>query len=382
MARKHPWEEEYWLPGVLSDTQIKTLIKKKYIKGVKNPDKACGYSSFDLFLSDVGYKMKKGSIKPNGNKMYSEYLDDNKLAEKLIPNNGIYQLNKANCYVFKLKETIGDGLIKGNFYGQATPKSSIGRTDVIVRLIIDGMSQYDILNPHEIDKDATGEMFVEIIPISFNVQVKKGTPLTQLRLFYGNIDDAEIKNKKFTSSLLKGCHSENHLSVDLKNIEFDNEKICAFKAKSNNSKYVKLWEVDKTINYLDFWELISSENDTLIIDKDEFYILRSKERMYLPEEIAVYCRAMDETLGEMRIHYAGFVHPCFGKYRNDDKEGTPLIFEVRGHNINVLLNDNEKFAKLHFYRMSQQVKYKEPEIPEEDYGSQELKLSKYFNIKK
>lgn len=204
-----------------------------------------------------------------------------------------------------------------------------------------------------------------------------------MRLFYGDIDNAEIKNKKFTSSLLKKCQSENHLSVDLDNIDNinnDRTKICAFKAKHNISKYVKLWEVDKTINYLDFWEPISSENSTLILDKDKFYILRSKERMFLPEEIAVYCRAMDETLGEMRIHYAGFVHPCFGKYRNDNKEGTPLIFEVRGHNINILLNDNEKFAKLHFYRMSERVIYKKPDKPNEDYGSQELKLSKYFNI--
>lgn len=174
MSREHPWEKEYWLPGVLSNKQLKTLISKNYIKGVNNVDKACGYSSFDLFLSDVGYKMKKGSIKPNSKKMYSEYLADNNLAEQITSNDSIYQLDKNNCYVFKLEETIGNRLINGNFYGQATPKSSIGRTDVIVRLIIDGMSQYDLLNPDEIDNDATGDMFVEIIPISFNVQVKKG----------------------------------------------------------------------------------------------------------------------------------------------------------------------------------------------------------------
>lgn len=28
--------------------------------------------------------------------------------------------------------------------------------------------------------------------------------------------------------------------------------------------------------------------------------------------VAVYCRPSDETIGEMRIHYAGFVHPGFG----------------------------------------------------------------------
>lgn len=93
---------------------------------------------------------------------------------------------------------------------------------------------------------------------------------------------------------------------------------------------------------------------------------------------------MDETLGEMRIHYAGFVHPYFGLDRTDGKIGTPLIFEVRAHNVDVTLADGERLAKLVFYRMSKSAAKKEtPEQngekdPEDDYGSQELQLSKYF----
>lgn len=309
MSRIPPWEREYWPPGVMAGTQLKTLISEKYINGVKDIDEACGHSSFDLSLSDEGYLMKKGSIKPNREKMYSDYLNNNNLAKKISNKNGIYNLETQKCYVFKLEESIDNKLIDGNFYGQATPKSSIGRTDVIVRLIIDGMSQYDLLKPNEINY-ITGNMYVEIIPISFKVQVKKGTPLTQLRLFYGTIDEAEIKNEVFTSHLLKNNHSENHLCVDLDNTKIGKKKehnVCALKAKLNNGNYVKLWGKGKNINYLDYWEPVPSINDTLNIIPNEFYILRSKERIILPESVAVYCRAMDETLGEMRIHYAGFV---------------------------------------------------------------------------
>lgn len=110
------------------------------------------------------------------------------------------------------------------------------------------------------------------------------------------------------------------------------------------------------------------------IRKEKFYILRSKERIALPGGIAVYCRAIDETIGEMRIHYAGFVHPWFGRDRSDKKEGTPLIFEVRGHGANVNLKHGEKLANLVYYRMS-----KEAERPsDEDYNNQELKLSAFF----
>ena len=42
----------------------------------------------------------------------------------------------------------------------------------------------------------------------------------------------------------------------------------------------------------------------------------------------------------------------FGKNRKDKKEGTPLILEVRGHDVNVSLQDKEKMARLIFYRMS------------------------------
>jgi DNA topoisomerase IA len=51
-------------------------------------------------------------------------------------------------------------------YGQATAKSSIGRVDVIARLIVDGMSEYEKFNPDEVD---SGDMFLEITPITFNV---------------------------------------------------------------------------------------------------------------------------------------------------------------------------------------------------------------------
>jgi dCTP deaminase len=76
----------------------------------------------------------------------------------------------------------------------------------------------------------------------------------------------------------------------------------------------------------------------------------------------------------MRIHYAGFVHPFFGKDRSDEKVGTPLIFEVRGHDVGVILKDSEKLARLTFYRMSQDCKLD----GKSDYGEQTLQLSKFF----
>lgn len=76
----------------------------------------------------------------------------------------------------------------------------------------------------------------------------------------------------------------------------------------------------------------------------------------------------------MRIHYAGFVHPWWGLKRSDGGRGTPLIFEVRGHQVNVSLAHGERMANLSFYRMSQDAADADP-TPYED---QTLRLSKFF----
>jgi deoxycytidine triphosphate deaminase len=121
----------------------------------------------------------------------------------------------------------------------------------------------------------------------------------------------------------------------------------------------------------------ADQNERLRIVKDRFYIIRSHEKIHLPRGVAVYCRASDETIGEMRIHYAGFVHPFFGSERTDGKRGTPLIFEVRGHDIDVSLRNREKMARLEFYRMAEDAR--EEEGREMDpYAAQTLKLSKFF----
>jgi dCTP deaminase len=138
-----------------------------------------------------------------------------------------------------------------------------------------------------------------------------------------------------------------------------------------------------------FWDFkLSGERNSLKsiqIERDQFDILRSKERISLPGGVCIYCKAMDETLGEMRIHYAGFVHPFFGFKRTDERKGTPLIFEVRGHNVPVLLTHGEILARLFIYRMSENVneeKYdeqlKRSVGAKTNYNDQELKLSNLF----
>jgi len=120
---------------------------------------------------------------------------------------------------------------------------------------------------------------------------------------------------------------------------------------------------------MEYWEIVKLKENVLEIEPEEFYIIRSSERFRLPPSVAVYAQAMTENFGELRIHYAGFVHPCFGL---DRKDGAPLIFEIRGHNVRTFLRNGEVMAQLHFYRMSEEA----TNTP--SYGNQELTLSNYF----
>jgi deoxycytidine triphosphate deaminase len=94
----------------------------------------------------------------------------------------------------------------------------------------------------------------------------------------------------------------------------------------------------------------------------------------MPDHIALECQAYTETMGEWRIEYAGFAHPHFGSMR-PDKKGSPLMFEVRGHNIPTILTDGIPLGNVCFKRMSERVK---PPKKRGSYENQELKLSSCF----
>jgi dCTP deaminase len=251
---------------------------------------------------------------------------------------------------------------------------------VLARLIVDGMADYEKFEPTEA-AEGSGLLYVEITPITFDVCVKADVALTQLRFFLGDPRDVEIKTKEmYRTALKKSSKDDGTLSVDLQPVEVGGLPVSAFSTIVEESKDpISLWEEDAAESRKPdpwrYWRFRQTdERGRLRIKKDQFYILRSREEIALPPGVAVYCRASDETIGEMRIHYAGFVHPYFGRNRDDNHTGTPLIFEVRGHDVDVNLLQGERMARLIFYRMSSDA----TSDKKTNYGKQTLKLSKFF----
>lgn len=246
------------------------------------------------------------------------------------------------------------------------------------------MDTYECFKPRYVDSDSfSGEMYLEITPITFDVSVKSGISLSQLRLFYGDPDEAEIKGEELYRAVYSGSKKQDgSLTVDISNVRIGGLDAAAFYAEPSkvDRPPVPLWTSNRIKSPppdpAKYWKLRQADGmGRLKIESERFYILRSKERICVPPGIAVYCRASDETIGEMRIHYAGFVHPWWGLRRTDGTKGTPLIFEVRGHQVNVSLADGEQMANLIFYRMSQDA----PKSKPTPYEGQQLQLSKFFS---
>src|SRR5712671_1558951 len=327
-----PWKK--WIPGVLSKEQVNQLIDGGYIREISSR-KQIDASSMDLVLGPEAWELTKGSVKPTGSS-YKHFLDQQDLCKRLIPQpDGTFRLLAKHTYLFGIREKLfAAGLAQGRIYGQATAKSSIGRMDVLARLIVDGMRGYEGFDPDGLSQ-SSGDMYLEITPLTFHVLAKGGISLSQLRFFFGEPRISEIQGKELYQALLRGVgNPDGMLSVELHSTIINGHEVAAFSAnemKPEDPDALPLWKAETEEGKPDpcqFWRFLPADsNNRLQITKAAFYILRSKERIQLPKGVAVYCRAIDETIGEMRIHYAGFVHPFFGMNRADTQEGTQLIFE-------------------------------------------------------
>ena len=394
-----PWKN--WIPGVLSKSQLEQLWQDGYILNIEEWKEDDSYSAFDLTLTDEGYCMTRGSIKPFGDR-YESQIKSQGLLERLEPDqDGAYVLKRTYTYLFKLRERLK---LERNarLYGQATAKSTVGRMDVLARLIVDGAHYYEGFDPDTYGqpKPGSGDMYLEITPMTFNVRVREGIQLSQLRIFRGRPDDSVIGGEEVYEPLLHvsgddATGTDGSLSADLEPTLIAPEHYAsAFWAnrKKENDPPIDLWDVKKLEDRekplpCHCWKFLQWDvNKRITIEKTHFYIIRSREKISLPGSVAVYCRASDEKIGEMRIHYAGFVHPFFGTSKKDGSVGTPLIFEVRGHDVNVSLHHGEKMAQLVFYRMSEIPEEVERASSKEDvpcrevktYNEQTLQLSKIF----
>jgi len=277
-------------------------------------------------------------------------------------------LEKGIVYIAPLAERLA---LPEGLAGAANPKSSTGRLDIFVRLIVDNGAAFD-----EAPAGYNGPLWVEISPRSFSVRVREGTRLNQLRLREAarvSLTDEDLRARHAGAALVDGPLAlRDGLVV---HIGLAGAGIVGFRALKNSS----VIDVDKPGAYAaeDFWEPIRARAGRLILDPDEFYILASREKMHSPADLAAEMAAVDPALGEFRVHYAGFFDPGFG-WTAGGEPGARAVLEVRGRDVPFLLEDGQPIGRLVFEPLSSAADALYGAIGGSNYQGQGLKLSKHF----
>lgn len=382
--------------GILCANQVKELIDprtdtRRLYNSSGGPFEKdfIGLSAIDLPLGGEYWEMK-GSCRtgskykvPDLTQQYSKPPNQPKSlgSDPVLLKKQCVYLFKADCDL-----DLRDKLIQG----KSTGRSSIGRLDVLVRLLVNESDKFDF-----VEKDKEHKLYIEVTPISFDLKVKKGTVLSQLRLFKGREHDISLTNEELFHEEDQDfpvldengklhrvpCLERERLyeiwfpfRLDLSPDPIT--KLSAFVAKeSEDPQDLPPIDPDKKDHYdpHKYWEPITAENGAILLEPDRLYIMRSKERLRIPTHLALECQSYTTQMGEWRIEYAGFAHPYFGRMR-DDETGAPIMFEVRGHNVPTILTDGIPLGNVRFLRMSQPAEKPRTST----YDKQELALSKCF----
>jgi dCTP deaminase len=282
-------------------------------------------------------------------------------------------LERGCVYVVPLLEALN---LKSGVIAFANPKSSTGRLDILTRLIGDRSSNFDRL-----ERGYQGPLYVEIAPRTFSVVVHAGSRLNQLRFRRGSpvIAASELQRLHDSGQLVFAEDNAQdfserkmlRLSVDLHG--GGEGGLIGYRAKKHTDRI----DVEKIAHYdpLDFWEPIYYHRDPpLILDPNDFYILVTREAVRIPPDYAAEMVAYDTSVGEFRVHYAGFFDPGFGWGDAVSK----AVLEVRSHEVPFTLEHVQTVGWLHYERMAGKPDRLYGAGLKSNYQGQGLALAKQF----
>ena len=366
--------------GVLPDSVWREAIELGWVTADDGvPTKNIQPASLDLRLGSCAYRLRS-SFLPGQNTVDS-CLNDYQLGTPIPLSDGAV-LEQNRPYLIPLLERLE---LPPGVRARANPKSSIGRMDIFTRVLADNSPGFD-----EIPPGYSGPMYLEVVSRSFTIQVTEGISLNQIRLVNGDtrLSDEDLRRAHVRTPLLYEWVSNRRapavsepiisdglfLTVDLSG---DADKVVGYRAKKNSM----LIDLSRVSEYRaeDFWEQVrSDQQNRLILEPEEFYLLVSVEGVSVPQDWAGEMTAYDPTSGELRTHYAGFFDPGFGLSGSDGVSGSRAVLEVRAHDVPFSLQHRQKIARLIFEHMA--LPPDRPYGPDigSSYQNQGLKLSKMF----
>ncbi len=348
--------------GLLPVQQLKALIEQEREIRSSTPIEPGQLqpASLDLRLGARAFRVR-ASFLPGEKATVQEKIDQFAMHAFELGDEGAV-LEKGCVYIVELMESLA---LSDRTTAFANPKSSIGRIDVFTRLITDYGVEFD-----RVRTGYQGPLCAEISPRTFSILARRGDRLSQLRIKRGSDGLAECGTDG--DEALAGVP----VTVDLGSTAGDG--IIGYRAK----KHAGLIDLQKLAHYdvREFWQPLKARQDrTLVLDPDEFYILASKEAVRIPPDQAAEMLAYDTSIGEFRVHYAGFFDPGFG-HAEAEAEGTRAVLEVRSHEVPFVLEDGQRVGQLIYEPLTARPDQLYGVDIGSNYQRQGLRLSKHFAV--
>jgi dCTP deaminase len=364
--------------GVLPSQALERAVEAGIIEAddFKIPPSNIQPASIDLRLGETAYRIRSSFLpdrRPVELKL-KEFVEDEL---DIIRDGKILEPNTP--YLIPLIERLH---LPTDVRGKANPKSSTGRLDVFTRVITDESYRFDEIRP-----GYSGQLYLEVVPLSFTVRVKHKLALNQLRLSVGEsaLRDEELRGIHHEEPLLfrdgRPLPDQDFVTANGLFLSLDLRGDATGRVGYRARKYSSVIDIDRIAAYEweKFWYPVHREvGDRIILEPNAFYLLLSDEAVRIPPGFAAEMAAYDPTSGELRTHYAGFFDPGFGF----DSEGTFLgsrsALEVRAHDVPFAIEHRQRVAKLTFERMAAEPDRLYGDTIGSSYQGQIDTLSKHF----
>ncbi len=361
--------------GALPYQLLSQAIEAKYIDGANIEH--LQPSSIDLTLTDVCFEVRGSSLPAPGETIEAmakrHAIREHPLSEPL---------KKGSVYLVRLAESLA---LPPEIHARASNKSSSGRINLRGRLLADGVACFD-----EVPDGYHGQLWIELIPMSFSIRVHAGDRINQLRLFAGNAILSRVEHRfAFDQHHLLRQQDGSAIEANTLHlgkgvtmtIDLSTHKIVGWRAKFDHEHVLDTRLFDHAVE--DFFEPVPRPTDGLCtIHPGEFYIFATKEKIIIPPKYAAEMMAYDASKGEFRSHFAGFFDPGFGWNTGETQTGSIAVLEIEAYSHDFILHDGQPICLMMYeHLLAYPEKIYGQDLKSNYQGQEGPRLAKWFKTK-
>tara|TARA_Y100000310_G_scaffold344356_1_gene456707 strand:+ start:4404 stop:5537 length:1134 start_codon:yes stop_codon:yes gene_type:complete len=346
---------------VLPDWRIQELIDEGFI--INADPSLINSSSLDLRTGNSRWKLLGGFLPSKGQKV-KEALKSLDIVDAVNSTKEDFFVELSQPYLVNLVESLD---LLDIVTAKIHNKSGRGRIGISLKGLVDKVSRFDF-----IPGGYKGGIYAEICTTAFPIVIQAGeTAIPQIRFYNG---DPQPLQGIDLDSLLR----HNPILTDLEgNPTYDKKakmeiiRTGSFTFHADLSGELLAYKANKDARNLvlskknhydpeNYFEPVIKRSDrkegAVVIHPGEFILVKSKENIRLPPEIAAEISDYSSDLGDIRSHYAGLINAGHGYDPENPDVPSHIVFEVRARDLPFVLRDNQRLAKVEVYRMLDEPK--------------------------